>query len=259
MPTSHLKSTPLRIIGDAVLHKAGQCFPEQPTPEEHAELQRQNEIATALLIDSGGAGIAANQCAAIAKPYQLIIVGVYHQHPTHSPMVEKRYPGVDFPEALVMVNPKIVASSQETTAFYHACLSVPGKLRGELHTPREISLEYKNIQADGSLTVERATLREVHAVVLQHELNHILEGKTYFDCCVAALKREDRSLLLETLEAEVRKREVLGLVKTAEKQEFYRFIHIKPGAGMVLEPALLKKGLGELTMETLLGLKKQVA
>ncbi len=244
----------IRIIGDPILQKPGRLFPEKPSAEEKRELERQKEIATQLLISSGGAGIAANQCAAIAEPYQLIIVGVYHNNAIHAAGVEKRYPGVSFPEARLMINPKLVHSSTEGLRFYHGCLSVPGKLRGEMKTPREITVDYLTLNAEGELRPERATFSELQAVVLQHELNHILFGKTYFDCCVADLKVGDKQALVQVL---------LGQhgqsTQTAVKeQDFYRFIRLGEDGSSELDLEVLKEALGKtVTRETLEGLLRQ--
>ena len=252
------KSSPLRIAGDKILQKAALPFPKQPVAAQAKELLRQEALARELLIDSGGAGIAANQCAEIEQPYQLIIVGIYQQNATHKVRSAKRYPGVDFPEAVVMVNPRILQQSSELISFYHGCLSVPGRLRGEWRTPRALEVEYWQVAADGSLVVAKRDFSELPAVVLQHELSHVLEGKTYFDCCLSLLSVREREVLRLALEAEMRKREVMGFMQKAEGEGFYRFVHFTEKGEVVLEEEVLKKGLGELNMDLLLGLKKQV-
>jgi peptide deformylase len=257
------KETAIRLIGDPILQKAGLPFPTNATPTEREALALQQKIATALLIESGGAGIAANQCAAIPKPYQLIIVGVYHENPTHLTRVAKRYPGVTFPEAQLMLNPSLLKSSEENLGFYHGCLSIPGNLRAELKTPQEITVAYQKLLPEGRLEREEATLSGFPAVVLQHELNHILYGKTYFDCCLAHLNHDDKKALLEALLEEEKKREQqkesAPLLAPPLNEDFYRFIHLGEKGETTLDRAILKKALSTtLSSATISGLKKQV-
>lgn len=113
------------MTGDPILQQPGILFPEEATEEQQQELAMQIEHAKSVLIQTGGAGIAANQCAAIAKPYRFTIVGVFHSIAEHANGVARRYPNAHFPEAMIMVNPVITSISQETQAFNHACLSVP--------------------------------------------------------------------------------------------------------------------------------------
>ena len=123
-----------------------------------------------MLIETGGAGIAANQCQ-ISDPYQFTIVGVFHHNAKHVINVGKRYPDIKFPEAVIMINPTIINSSEEMMPFRHGCLSVPGPLRGWILTPKEITVEYKTFDEEDNLIIERRTVKDIDAVVLMHELN----------------------------------------------------------------------------------------
>jgi peptide deformylase len=178
--------TAIRLIGDPVLHCQGCRFPDEPTTAQWQELERQVGIAKSSLIAAGGVGIAANQCAAIAEPYQLIIVGIFHDNARHTATVRERYPDIVFPEALLMINPDVQTSSGSTT-FRHRCLSVPGQICAEMATPQAISVSYLTPDGSPHLQSKTETLKGMDAVVLQHELNHILGGKTYLDCCFEQL------------------------------------------------------------------------
>jgi hypothetical protein len=107
----------IRIIGDPVLHKPGIFFPQNPSETQRLDLEKQIEHAKSVLIQTGGAGIAANQCARIYSPYQFTIVGVFYNIPEHVSGLEKRYPGTRFPLARIMVNPKIINYSEATQNF----------------------------------------------------------------------------------------------------------------------------------------------
>ena len=66
-------------------------------------------------------------------------------------------------------------------------------MRGEITTPREMTVEYKELSEDGDVVVQTKTASDMGAVVLMHELNHILKGKTYVDCCLSELSTDDLS------------------------------------------------------------------
>lgn len=226
----HLQPTdntsPIRIIGDPVLHNKGKIFQNQPNESEFLELKNQINIAKKLLISTGGAGIAANQCAAIKSPYQMIIVGVYHDNKTHVENVEKRYPGVKFPDATLMINPKIIDSSEETMVFSHGCLSVPGQIRGEIKTPVEITVEYQTINSQDQMVTARKTADGMDTVVLQHELNHILFGKTYVDCCLSDISSHDLKTLYHSLLNEKKNRKLHNDHSQKLNDDFFPFVQI---------------------------------
>jgi hypothetical protein len=69
--------------------------------EKKETLFNQIAHAKAVLIQTGGAGIAANQCVAIEKPYCFTIVGVFYDILAHAIGVESRYPGTRFSNAMI--------------------------------------------------------------------------------------------------------------------------------------------------------------
>jgi|CXWL01.1.fsa_nt_gi peptide deformylase len=81
--------------------------------------------------------------------------------------------GKDFPVACV--NPKIIASSEDTKPYKEGCLSIPG-FRAIIHRPAEIMFEYTDLQ--GNLI--KSTLTGTDAVVAQHEYDH-LQGILFVD------------------------------------------------------------------------------
>lgn len=178
----------IRVIGDPVLHKPGKLFPNNPTIAQFQELEKQIEHAKTVLIQTGGAGIAANQCAWIEDPYCFTIVGVFYEIPEHVTGVNKRYPNTSFPAARIILNPEITYLSKETQHFNHACLSVPCSNRCEVKSPIKISIRYQDpIQ---TMATKHADFEGIEAVVLWHELTHILEGKTYIDVTLESLSLE---------------------------------------------------------------------
>ncbi|MGL4231952.1 MAG: peptide deformylase [Casimicrobium sp.] len=126
------------------------------------------EIATLVadLLDTmkaaNGAGIAAPQ---IGVNLRVVIFGGNGKNP--------RYP--DAPEIpfTVLCNPVLESLSDEKTAGWEGCLSVPG-LRGEV--PRFERLRYSGLDEKGN-RFERV-VDGFHARVVQHECDH-LDGVLY--------------------------------------------------------------------------------
>lgn len=199
----------IRVIGDPVLHRPGSLFPIDPTQEEQQELVRQIECAKSVLIKTSGAGIAANQCSGITDPYRFTIVGIFDDIPEHVAGVARRYPGTLFPSAKIMVNPVIISFSEETQNFNHACLSVPTPNKCCIKSPDEITVAYRDAAQDmANVTL---TMKGIDAVVLWHELNHILDGKTYIDTAFESLAPDDLNVVKDMLIAEKERREMSAI------------------------------------------------
>lgn len=263
----------LRIIGDPVLHSPGMTVPAAPTPQDMAELEQQIALARQLLIQTGGLGIAANQCADIAKPYRFAIVGVYHEVAEHVAHTKARYPDLIFPQARLMLNPEVIAASEEMQPFRHGCLSIPGGLRAEILTPKSMTISYLTYE-HGHFIHQQETYVDVAAVILQHELNHINAGLTYFDCCLTALSKADRSILSTILDNAVSH---LGHVdihaahfntpqvqqstsnKSTSAPAFYRIVSIDQHGHSIFHPDILTQALAEHPhLVTCLGLQQRL-
>ena len=117
------------------------------------------ETATA----ANGVGIAAPQ---VSQSYRLFIIA---SRPS------PRYPHAPTMKPKAMINPKIIAHSDEKSKDWEGCLSVPG-LRGKIPRYRTIEVEYRN--RDGQLQQE--ILTDFVARIFQHELDH-LNGLVFLD------------------------------------------------------------------------------
>jgi len=246
----------VRVIGDPVLHRAGIVFSENATQAEWNELYRQIEVAKEILITTGGGGIAANQCVEVGDaPYQFAIVGVFNDNPLHVANLAKRYPNVKFPDAIIMLNPKVISCSKQKVNFSHGCLSVPGCMRGEIASPQEIIVEYKTFKKNKLIKAKKIA-KDMDAIVLWHELNHILSGKTYMDCALAALNSSDQQKVNVLLQNYLENKSTINFTR---ENEFYRIIYIENGQAILNENAL-KKYLesGAADFETISGLLKQI-
>ena len=244
-------SKKVRVIGDEVLAAAGSLFPLEPTPAEIEKLKLQIEIARDLLIATGGAGIAANQCAGIEDPYRFAIVSVYWGNAAHKANVSRRYPGAKFPEAILMVNPEVISASVEVQTFRHGCLSVPGGCRGDIQTPKTITVRYYGLSEEDQLLQQEQTMSELEAVVLQHELNHILLGDTYIDCCLHAFDQGE----LEEFMAILKMIENSDMAAKLDDKFYHIVKQLDDGGAPKLLPAVLEAVLRQaMTPETKAGL-----
>jgi len=249
------QTTPLiRVTGDPILQRPGIYFPEHATLEQQEELNKQIEHAKSVLIQTGGAGIAANQCAAIPNPYRFTIVGMFHDNLEHASGVAKRYPGTKFPQAMIMVNPIIKIVSKETQKFNHACLSVPCGNRCTVISPMEMSVKYQDPM--DTMLIKEVTLTGVDAVVLWHELTHIIDGKTYMDVIFDALTVEDLIEFQEMMQQEIQRRQNESYAEIPELSvpPFHISVKASDCGTLKLDSKELVEVLPKMTNETLSGL-----
>lgn len=120
-----------------------------------------NLIAT--VSQANGVGIAATQ---VAESYRLLILA---SHPND------RYPYAPLMEPTAMINPQIIAHSDEVVKGWEGCLSVPG-IRGLV--PRYQSIEVEYTDRNGELKTQ--TLTDFVARIFQHEFDH-LDGIVFVD------------------------------------------------------------------------------
>lgn len=114
------------------------------------------ETANAMaekMLKYGGVGLSANQVGLRLRMF------VMRTHP----------------EITVVVNPRIVDSSEEEVVMVEGCLSFPG-LQVKLKRPAHIRVRYQN--AFGETVTDKLT--GLTARVFQHELDH-LDGKNFID------------------------------------------------------------------------------
>ena len=83
---------------------------------------------------------------------------------------------------LVLINPKLVWTSQETHLNEEGCLSVPGIYDG---VTRHDAVKVEALDADGQLRVIEAD--DLLAVCIQHEMDHLM-GKVFVEY-LSPLKR----------------------------------------------------------------------
>jgi peptide deformylase len=128
-----------------------------------AEAQRLIDDMIETMRDAGGAGIAANQ---VHEPVRVCVIEVANN---------PRYPYKPNWPLTVLVNPTVVATTDEKFMNYEGCLSVPN-LRGEVS--RFASVRVTAWDRHGEPL--GFPVRGLTAGTFQHELDH-LDGKLFVD------------------------------------------------------------------------------
>ena len=113
--------------------------------------------------DVDGVGIAAPQ---VYRPFRLFII---------ASRPNPRYPGAPEMEPLAVINPTIVAASEQMEKDWEGCLSIPG-IRGLVPRHRSVTVAFTN--RDGER--EERTFDHFVARIFQHEHDHI-EGLVFLD------------------------------------------------------------------------------
>jgi peptide deformylase len=88
-----------------------------------------------------------------------------------------------YPAPVVMFNPEIIESSQETAVYEEGCLSIPDHYT-EVTRPKEV--EVKWIDKDGG--EQRQLFDGLWSTCVQHEIDH-LNGKLFIDY-IGVMKRQ---------------------------------------------------------------------
>ena len=177
----------IRQIGDPVLHQEAQTIVDFTDKKILEQLQ----ILTATLTATGGAGIAANQCALIDKPLKIILTGVDYLNPEHVVKAITRYPRTLFPQMRVYLNPEIVMMSKQTEVFSEGCLSAQGRFRAKVLRSANLTVRYHDM--NGCTHEENLSGSDARAML--HELDHILNGKVYIQRIFDELNSEQRQTL----------------------------------------------------------------
>ena len=112
---------------------------------------------------ANGVGIAAPQ---VAESCRLFIV---------ASRPNPRYPHAPTMEPTAIINPQILAHSDETSMGWEGCLSIPG-VRG--FVPRYQAIEVQYTDRNGKL--QKQELTDFVARIFQHEYDH-LDGIVFLD------------------------------------------------------------------------------
>jgi peptide deformylase len=87
------------------------------------------------------------------------------------------------PRPLVMFNPEVIASSDETSVYEEGCLSIP-EIYAEVTRPAEVEVRWMDLNG----TEQQEVFAGLWATCVQHEIDH-LDGKLFIDY-LKPLKRQ---------------------------------------------------------------------
>ncbi|MEL6571885.1 MAG: peptide deformylase [Pseudomonadota bacterium] len=99
------------------------------------------------------------------------------------------------PQPMVLVNPEVVWSSDDTNVYEEGCLSIPEQF-AEVTRPKEVEVTWQNV--DGKAQSER--FDALWATCVQHEIDH-LDGKLFIDY-LKPLKRQIITRKMQKLKRE---------------------------------------------------------
>jgi peptide deformylase len=153
-------SLPIHIVPDPVLRKVARAI----TPADMEEVRALIPAMFATMYEAPGIGLAAPQ---IGRLLRLVVIDLAPEK---------------VPAPIVLINPEVVATSEEMVTAEEGCLSVPEQY-AEVTRPAWVKVRYldehgnkKEIEGEGLL-----------AACLQHEIDH-LNGVLFVDY-LSALKR----------------------------------------------------------------------
>ena len=146
-------------LGHPVLRQPAKAVTDVDSPH----LQRLIDALLSTMIDANGVGIAAPQ---LGHSLRLVVV---------ASRPNLRYPYAPMMEPTALINPRVVAHSDDRVKGWEGCLSVPG-VRGKVPRAREIEVEYEDPWGN----TQRQVWQDFVARIFQHEHDH-LEGKVFLD------------------------------------------------------------------------------
>ncbi|MDY6901019.1 MAG: peptide deformylase [Cyanobacteriota bacterium] len=146
-------------LGNPILRRKAESVEQV----DSANIQQLIDDLLRTVSDANGVGIAAPQ---VAVGYRIFIV---------ASRPNLRYPNAPLMEPTAMINPKIVAYSDEIVKDWEGCLSIPG-IRGLVPRYRSIEVEYTDRK--GNLVNQQLT--DFVARIFQHEYDHF-EGLVFLD------------------------------------------------------------------------------
>ena len=158
---TEISKTVLKVaeLGNPILRS-----PAHPIADIHdSRVQQLIDHLIHTAVKTNGVGIAAPQ---VSESLQLFIVASRpNLRYLHAPMMEPT----------PMINPQIVAYSDEQEKGWEGCLSVPG-MRGLVRRSREIEV----LWCDRHGNQQQKVFTDFVARIIQHEYDHI-NGKVFLD------------------------------------------------------------------------------
>ncbi|CAN7551590.1 peptide deformylase [Rhizobium sp. LjRoot254] len=152
---------PLIILPDPVLRQVS-----SPIAQVDDAVRKLSDDMLETMYDAPGIGLAAIQ---VGIPKQLLVIDLHKEG-------EERQPQI-------FINPEILRSSDERSAYEEGCLSIPDYY-AEVERPAKVTVKYIDIAGKEQIVEAGGLL----ATCLQHEIDH-LNGVLFIDY-ISRLKRE---------------------------------------------------------------------
>ena len=130
----------------------------EPIKDIDKELLRFMDDMLDTMYANNGIGLAAIQ---VGVPKRLVVIDLDPKGPDS--------------KKLYLINPAIVAASEEQATYNEGCLSVP-EYYEDVHRPARLTVEYR----DQNGALQRADADGLFATCLQHEIDHI-NGMLFID------------------------------------------------------------------------------
>ncbi|WP_120634436.1 peptide deformylase [Ruegeria sp. EL01] len=150
-----------------------------PVADLSDELRTLADDMLETMYDAPGIGLAAPQIGILER---LIVLDCIKEEG-------------ETPRPLVMFNPEVIASSDETNVYEEGCLSIPDQY-AEVTRPKVVDVSW--IDRDGKLQQE--TFDGLWSTCVQHEIDH-LDGKLFIDY-LKPLKRQMITRKMQKLKRE---------------------------------------------------------
>lgn len=150
-----------------------------PVADLSDDLRKLADNMLETMYDAPGIGLAAPQIGVLER---LIVLDCVKEDN-------------ETPRPLVMFNPEIVASSDDTNVYEEGCLSIPEQY-AEVTRPAEVSVRW----IDQSGSEQQEDFGGLWATCVQHEIDH-LNGKLFIDY-LKPLKRQMITRKMQKLKRE---------------------------------------------------------
>lgn len=158
-PHDSTSPSPLLTLGHPLLRQVAQPVDAVDDPQ----VQRLVDRLLTAVQTANGVGIAAPQ---VGQSVQVVVI---------ASRPNLRYPRAPLMPPTVLVNPRLVAASEDTELGWEGCLSVPG-MRGRV--PRHCAIEVDYLDRHGR--PHRQVWEGFVARIFQHEADHLV-GKLFLD------------------------------------------------------------------------------
>ncbi|WP_170377497.1 peptide deformylase [Ruegeria atlantica] len=150
-----------------------------PVADLSDELRKLADDMLETMYDAPGIGLAAPQIGVLDR---LIVMDCIKEEG-------------ETPRPLIMFNPEVIASSDETNVYEEGCLSIPEQF-AEVTRPKVVDVTW--MDRDGNL--QKETFDGLWATCVQHEIDH-LNGKLFIDY-LKPLKRQMITRKMQKLKRE---------------------------------------------------------